>query len=262
MERFTTGDGIAIAYHQFPSSADDGRPLVVLQHGFAADSSLNWVRPGVVAALNAAGRSVIAVDARGHGHSDKPHDPSFYGEGRMSQDLTELIDSLGVRSFDLVGYSMGAIVAAITATRDPRVRRLVLGGIGASVAELGGVDSRRVASPALAAALRADDASAVTDPVTASFRRFADTTGADRRALAAQVERVHRTAIALGSIEAPTLVLVGDRDLLATRPEVLVAAIPGARLEVIPGDHLGAVGAPGFAPAIVRFLAAADARGR
>ncbi len=51
------------------------------------------------------------------------------------------------------------------------------------------------------------------------------------------------------------MVLVGADDPLAARPEVLAAAIPGATLRMVPGDHLGAVAVPEFAPAIVDFLA-------
>lgn len=256
MERFTTSDGIAIAHHHFESAAPlDGLPPVVLQHGFAADTVANWVTPGVVAALTGAGREVISVDARGHGASDKPHDADCYGEGRMSLDLVELFDHLGLTELDLVGYSMGAIIAAITATADRRVRRMVIGGIGAGVAEMGGVDRRHIDNTELAAALRADDPATITNAAVKAFRRFADSTGADRFALAAQADRVHRSAIALGDITAATLLLVGDADPLAARPHVLADAIPAATLQVIPGDHLGAVGRPEFAPAIVAFLA-------
>jgi pimeloyl-ACP methyl ester carboxylesterase len=256
MEQHTCSDGISIAYHRFgsPAGSSGGLPPVVLQHGFAADSSSNWVAPGVVDALVAAGREVIAVDARGHGASDKPHDAAYYGERRMSTDLIELFAALGLAQVDLVGYSMGAIVSAVTASTSSSVRRLVLGGIGAGVAEMGGVDTRRIDRSALADALRTDDPGSIPSPVAKLFRQFADSTGADRLALAAQADSVHGSPIALGSITAPTLVLVGDADELASRPEVLAAAIPGARLTIVAGNHLSAVVAPGFAPAIVEFV--------
>lgn len=259
MDRIRTSDGIELAVHRFepaePSGLAEGLPVVVLQHGFAADTETNWVRPGVVAALGDAGRRVVSVDARGHGRSDKPHDPDRYGEARMAQDLSNVFDALGLAEVDLVGYSMGAIVSLIAATSESRIRRLVVGGVGAAVAELGGVDRRTLDRDALAVALRAADPSTITHPGAKVFRRFAESTGADLLALAAQAERVHRSPIALGSIRVPTRLVVGDADPLATRPEVLVAAIPGAELVVVPGDHLGAVGAPEFAPAIVEFLA-------
>ena len=58
----------------------------------------------------------------------------------------------------------------------------------------------------------------------------------------------------LDQIDVPALVLVGADDPLTAGADRLAAAIPGARLQVVPGDHLGAVGRPEFAEAIVAFL--------
>jgi pimeloyl-ACP methyl ester carboxylesterase len=149
---------------------------------------------------------------------------------------------------------MGAIVALIAATREPRMRRLVVGGVGAGVVELGGVDTRVIDNGALVAALEAEDAAAIADPEAAGFRMFADAMGGDRRALAAQARAVHASPIALDRIAAPTLVVVGEDDPLAARPEVLAAAIPGARLERVPGDHMAAAADPRLAALVVDFL--------
>lgn len=51
------------------------------------------------------------------------------------------------------------------------------------------------------------------------------------------------------------LVAAGRDDALAARPEVLAAAIPGARWRLVSGDHMTALRAPAYAPAIVEFLA-------
>ena len=249
---FKSSDGLRIAYDD--EGTDTSRPPVVLHHGFAASGFLNWVAPGVVRALVASGRRVVNIDARGHGRSDKPHEPSFYGETRMAGDISTLIDTLGVDEIDLVGYSMGAIVALIVASQEPRVRRLVVGGIGAGVVERGGVDTRALDPRLLAEAMRADDPATIADPAAKQFRVFAESTGADRLALAAQVAAVHRQPIALEQISAPTLVLAGRDDQLAVRPQVLASAIRRAQLLVIDGDHLGAVAVPAFAPAIVDFV--------
>src|SRR6056297_688163 len=255
-QRFATGDGIEIAYHEYdPDRPEAGLPPVVLHHGFAADTVTNWVSPGVVDVLLDAGRSVISVDARGHGASDKPHDPDHYGEGRMSADLLELLDDLALERIDLVGYSMGAIVSTIAASRDRRIRRLVIGGIGGRIARLGDGTTTGLDRSAIAEALLADDPDTVTDPSARAFRRFADSTGGDRLALAAQMRSAHTSRIALGDITAPTLLIVGDRDPLADDPDALVAAIPECRLQVVPGDHLDAVAAAGFRESLVDFLA-------
>ncbi|TKJ30973.1 alpha/beta hydrolase [Blastococcus sp. CCUG 61487] len=243
-------DGVEVAVHRW--GVPGARPPVLLQHGFAADSLRNWA--GVVPALLADGREVVAVDARGHGASDKPHDPAFYGERAMAGDLAAVVDALGFEEFDLAGYSMGGIVSLLLAGTDRRVRRLVVGGIGAGVVERGGVDTRAIANTALVAALEADDARSITDPSAAAFRAFADATGADRLALAAHARVVHAQPLPLADITAPTLVVAGDADPLAVRPQVLVDAIPEARLVMVPGDHLGAVGSPVFVGALVGFL--------
>jgi pimeloyl-ACP methyl ester carboxylesterase len=251
-DRFESSDGIPIAHYAWGESAA-ARPPVILHHGFAVSARINWEAPGIVGALLDAGRFVLALDARGHGASGKPHDSACYGEDRMARDLSELADRLALTAFDLVGYSMGAIVSLIAATREPRIRRLVVGGVGAGVVRSGGVDTRAVDNRDIVRALLAEDGSEI--PETARpFRRLADATGADRLALAAQARVVHSEPIALDAITAPTLVLAGDADPLASEPEKLAAAIPGARLATVPGDHLGAVADPGFAAALIRFL--------
>ena len=58
--QFTSFDGTAIVYDHWPGE----RGPVVLHHGFAADSYVNWVRPGIVAQLVDRGFAVVAVDAR------------------------------------------------------------------------------------------------------------------------------------------------------------------------------------------------------
>jgi pimeloyl-ACP methyl ester carboxylesterase len=255
MRQFTATDGLTIAYHEWGAgNRDNGRPPVVLHHGFAVDAQLNWVDPGVVDALVRAGRHVVAPDARGHGRSAKPHDPACYGEARMAEDLGTLFDEIGAREVHLVGYSMGAIVALLTAARDQRVNHLVVGGAGAGAVELGGLDTRAVPSEAIVAALTTQDPSRIEHDMERGFRALADATGADRLALAAQAAAIHTGAIDFTAITAPALIIAGADDPLAVRPHVLAGALPDARLQVLPGDHLGAVLDPGFAAAIVAFL--------
>ncbi|BAL90994.1 hypothetical protein AMIS_57740 [Actinoplanes missouriensis 431] len=252
MPSFQAGDGVEIYYQTWEGSSS--QPPVVLHHGFIANGLTNWVLTGVVDALTGAGRRVVTIDARGHGRSGKPHDPSFYGEVRMSDDLIMLFDLLGEPAVDLVGYSMGAVVALITATRDTRIRRLAIGGVGAAVVELGGVDTRVIGPDPLREALHAEDPATITNPAAAGFRAFIDAVGGDRAALAAQAARMHADPIPLDAVTAPTLVLAGRDDVLAARPEVLAKAIPGAQLTVTDGDHLGAVREPAFTSALVDFL--------
>jgi pimeloyl-ACP methyl ester carboxylesterase len=252
--RYTTWDGIEIAYQTWGEAATDAPP-VVLHHGFVVDAQVNWVATGVVDALVAAGRRVVAPDARGHGSSDKPHDPASYGESRMARDLGVLLDLLAAPAIDLVGYSMGAVVSLLLASADERVRRLAVGGVGSGVVECGGVDRRTIPKGAVSDALTVEDPATIESPGAAAFRTLADAVGADRVALAAQAASIHRDGVDFERISAPALVFAGDADPLAVRPEVLAHAIPHATLRIFAGDHLSVFGDTRLVPAIVDFLA-------
>jgi pimeloyl-ACP methyl ester carboxylesterase len=251
MQSFLAGDGLRLAYHEWGIS-NPGRP-VLLHHGFIASARSNWEATGFVAAMLEAHRRVIGIDARGHGESDKPHDPARYGERRMSADLSELADHLGLGRFDLVGYSMGAVVSLVTASQDPRVARMVIGGVGGGIVGSGGVDRRVLDPEHLAAALEAGDVSQIADPMAKQFRRFADSVGGDRLAYAAQARAVNRSGIALDRISATTLIFAGTSDDLATGVERLAARVAGAQLVLVDGDHLSAL-TPSTARLVVEFL--------
>jgi pimeloyl-ACP methyl ester carboxylesterase len=253
VKRFSSWDGIEIAYHEW---GEETAPApVVLHHGFAANAQANWVATGVVKALVAAGHRVIAPDARGHGHSEKPHDPARYGEQRMAKDLAGLLDTIGATQVELVGYSMGAVVALLFASDEQRVRRLVVGGVGSGIVECGGVDRRAVSNESIIAALATDEPASIGSTQTAAFRMLADALGADREALVAQARSVYKDGIALDRISAPTLILAGTDDPMAVRPEVLADAIPNAVLQTLAGNHIEALGDPLFTQSIVDFLA-------
>lgn len=251
MTSFRSFDSVEIATYEW---GQPGKlPPVVLHHGFAASAQMNWEAPGVVDALVQAGRHVYALDARGHGASGKPHDPAQYGETIMARDLSLFMDEIGAREVHLAGYSMGGIVALVAASQDKRISRLIAGGIGGGVVNLG-KDPRVQSMGAIADGLMAAT-SAGLSPMAAMFRQFAEGTGSDLLALAAQARAGLRTPIALEKITAKTLVLAGDSDMLATQPEKLAAAIPGAEVKVIPGDHMRVVGTAAFRKAIVEWFA-------
>jgi len=247
-----SSDGVAIAYTHW--HGDARQATVVLQHGFAASTRTNWEATGVVAGLLARGLSVVSIDARGHGLSDKPHDDSHYGEPRMARDVIELLDHLQLEQADLFGYSMGAVVALLVASSGIRMRRLIIGGVGEGVLACGGVDTRAVSSEQIVDALLATDPATIRHPGVAGFREFAERSGNDLRALAAQARRMHQSPIALERITAPTLVVAGADDVLAAHADRLAAAIPGARWRQVPGDHLGAVRQPALLEAVLDFL--------
>ncbi len=251
-ERLVTRDGVELVF----DLVGEG-PTVLLHHGFAADARVNWEQPGIVAALAERGRRVVALDARGHGRSGKPHDPAAYGGSAMVEDCRELLERLGLEAVDVVGYSMGGRVAALLAAREPRVRCAVLGGVSRRLLDRAGADQEAASGTwftAIADALEAEDPATVVDPVARGFRAFAERTGADRHALAAIQRAAPPPSVDLGAIRCPVLVLAGDRDELVGDPAVLARAVPGAELAVVQGDHLGAVLDPAFTAAILAFL--------
>jgi pimeloyl-ACP methyl ester carboxylesterase len=248
---FTTPDGFRHAF--FDLGTGSANPPIILQHGFTASTRTEWVECGIAAALAGLGRRVIGVDALGHGLSDKPHDPVHYGESRMARDIAAIATHLGFEAFDMVGYSMGAVISLLLAVEDRRVRRLAVGGIGEAAVLLGGVDTRAIDGRVLAAAMLADDPETLPE-MGRMFRQMAASLGNDLKAVGAHASNMNTATIPLARISAPTLVLAGADDPLAVRPQVLVDAIGGASLALVPGDHTGARLSPEFTAALVDFL--------
>jgi pimeloyl-ACP methyl ester carboxylesterase len=244
--RFTTFDGIQLAY----TTGGTG-PDVLLLHGFASSATGNWIQPGIADAIVASGRRVVAYDARGHGQSDKPHDPAAYENNAMVRDAQALLDLLGIEHVDIVGYSMGALISSRLVRVEPRARSLILGGIGGNLA------AGRSALPRdrIADALASADGMNATNPAARAFRRFAERGGNDLQALSAVQRAAHHGSVGpLDAIKVPTLVVTGADDQLAGDPAGLAARIPGAVAQVVPGNHLSAVGMRELTDAIVGFL--------
>ena len=68
----------------------------MLVHGFGSSRAQNWKSTGWYGGLTEAGFSVVAMDCRGHGESDKPHDPPLYGHDRMAEDVAAVMDAAGL----------------------------------------------------------------------------------------------------------------------------------------------------------------------
>jgi pimeloyl-ACP methyl ester carboxylesterase len=228
-----------------------GEPIVLV-HGFASNKEVNWVQPGWVQTLKAVGRRVVALDDRGHGASSKLYDPAEYHTGKMAGDVRALIAHLGIGRADVLGYSMGARIAAFLALEHPAaVRSVVMGGLGMHLIDGVGLPE------SIADALEAPSLADVTDPQGRLFRAFADQTGSDRRALAACIRGSRQTLTReqAGAIRAPVLIAVGTRDPIAGSAEALAAIIPGAQALPIPNrDHMLAVGDKVFKAGVLKFL--------
>lgn len=249
MQRFQTG-GIEIAYAE---AGDPDGDTILLIHGFASNHRVNWGETGWIKLLADDGRRVIAIDNRGHGESAKLHDPGDYSAPLMADDARDLLDHLEIESADVMGYSMGARITAFLAMRDSsRVRSATFGGLGENMVKgIGG-------SEPVALALEAPTLDDVSDPGPRMFRIFAERTGSDLRALAACMRsvRVPISAEDVGTIAAPTLVAVGERDDVGGPSEPLARLMTNATAVTLPRrDHMTAVGAREFKTAVRDFLA-------
>ena len=240
-------DGLELAY----LDEGTGKPILLI-HGFASNRLVNWVYPGWVDTLTKAGHRVVAIDNRGHGESQKLYDPSDYRLTFMAEDARRLLDHLEIERADVLGYSMGARIAALLALNHPeRVRSLILGGMG-----MGLITGMSNGEP-IAAALEADSLAEVSDPTGRAFRQFAEQTKSDRAALAACIRATRQPISAedVARITVPTLIAVGTRDLVAGSAADLAAHIPSAEVLDIPGrDHMVAVGDRVFKQGVVEFL--------
>jgi pimeloyl-ACP methyl ester carboxylesterase len=119
---YADNQGVRI-YYQVEGS---GPPLVI-QHGFT-DSIQTWYELGYVDALKSENR-LILVDARGHGASDKPHDPESYNPERNVADVVSVLTDLDIPRAHFFGYSMGAWIAFAMAQYAPdRVNAFIIGG--------------------------------------------------------------------------------------------------------------------------------------
>ena len=233
MQSFSSG-GVRIAFVDVPPETGAADP-VVLVHGFASNHAVNWVNTLWVQALTRAGYRVIALDNRGHGQSEKLYRPEDYDSSVMAGDVRRLLDHLGIARADVMGYSMGARIAAHLAVIDPgRVRSLLLGGLGIRLVHGVGLPMN------IADAMEVPSVDSLTDPLQRMFRAFAEQTKSDLKALAACIRGSRQTLTEqeVAEIRAPTLVSVGTADTVAGPAGELASLMPNARALDIPGRDL------------------------
>lgn len=239
-------------------------PLAVLLHGYPLDHRM-WL--DVLHGPLAERRTLCAIDLRGHGGSPWAGD-AVHTMARFADDVAAVVRSLGDEPADVCGLSMGGYVAlALWARHRGAVRSLVLTNTRAA-ADNGQQREGRDAAIATAvaqgrtaihAAMAPKLLAAGADPLHAAQVRTmiesmpVETIVADLRGLR---ERPDRTAD-LPGIAVPTLVVAGEHDTItpAAEAERMAAAIPGARLAIVPGSaHLSPLERPGAWAAAVATL--------
>ena len=221
-----------------------GPPLVLI-HGVGLDLEM-WER--LRPALEPTHR-VIRYDMLGHGQSAKP--PGPYGLEDFVWQLDRLTDSLGISRFDLVGFSMGGLVAQAFTIRFPeRIHRLAL---------LHTVHDRSPAErAAIATRVRLVEAGGLVESVASAIERWFTRDFRQKRPdVVARIERrmltndlepylaCYRvfaaadaeTASSVASIRCPSLVLTGADDVGSTAKmaSALAARIANAKLVILPG---------------------------
>ena len=249
---FFDSDGVRIYYED----RGQGAP-VVLVHGFASNARNNWGVTGWVELL-ARDHRVLALDCRGHGQSDKPHETAAYSGSIMEDDVIRMMDHAGIGRALLMGYSMGGRISmGLLVRHAKRFRAVVLGGIGQGIAV--NDSSRR---NAIVEGLLAANAGAVQAETPKQFRKFAEANRNDLTALAACMgaERAQIAASSFAQNRVPVLIAVGTKDAIVGSAHGLAGSISNARLVEIEGrDHLNTPGDKRYKEAVLDFFSNAPA---
>lgn len=220
-----------------------GRPLVLL-HGAFMTIDLAF---GKLLPLLAASHQVIAVELQGHGRTADIDRPLSYEQ--LADDIAALLRELGVARADIFGYSLGGGIALQIGIRHPQlVRKLVVASATFT--------SAGMYPEVLAGIATITPEAFVGSPIEADYLRLAPNPDA-WPTLIARIKQLDSqvqswSAEEIQSIAAPTLVIVGDSDVV--RPEHAVelfrllgggvpgdlGGLPDSRLAVLPGTtHIG-----------------------
>ncbi len=258
--RFFDSDGVKIHFVE----KGQGDPVVLI-HGFAASHQMNWVLPGILDRL-AEDYRVIALDNRGHGQSDKPHERSAYGL-HMVDDVIRLMDHLDIPRAHVVGYSMGGFITTRLITRHPdRVASAVIGAAGwnehpeprfALLDAIGdSLESGNGLIPLMQALQPTDQPKVPTEQLQATSQLIMAVN--DPLALSAAIRGMRELTVQRSELEqnqVPVLAVVGSSDPLREGVEELAAVMNNLELVLIDGaDHLSAVRRSEFTDVILDHL--------
>lgn len=255
-DQFLDSDGVKIRY----VTEGEGE-AVVLIHGWMSDVTMWGPKLSPLP-----GFKLIGLDVRGHGKSDKPHDPRKYGAA-MAADVVRLLDHLKIEKAHFVGYSMGAFIAGkVAATQPKRVLSLVYGGqapllIGEAGAKEIDVFAKAVEDGNGLAPYLMFVRPELSQKTAEAFAKIAYE-GKDVKAWAVAGKSFNGLEVKsrdLKRCKVPTLFIHGDKEAESTKSRVaiLVKELPWSTLKVVGGaDHVTTLAKPAFGTALVQFLLA------
>ncbi len=259
-DQFFDSNGVKIRY----LVEGKGEPVLLI-HGFTASVEGNWKSPRIVEEL-AKNYQVIALDNRGHGKSDKPHDAKQYGL-EMVEDAVRLLDHLKIPKAHIVGYSMGAVITAkLLATHPDRFLTATLGGHG-GLREGGDMSfyenmaqdlEQGKGIGLLIARLTPAGRPKPTEEQIKTINTMLLATN-DAKALAAVARGFKELTVSSDKLQAnqvPTLALIGELDPLKEAVDALKGKMSNLTIVVIKdSDHRSAFTKPEFIKTLKGFLA-------
>lgn len=249
----------------------EGQPVVLI-HGWMGDATM-WGRDAAgnpkLDASKSPGFQVIALDCRGHGQSDKPHDPAKYGP-EMALDIVRLLDHLKIEKAHLVGYSSGTFLAGYIVAHHPeRVLSVVYAAQAPILESANKVDAEEIEVFASAAekgedlgayilAVMPKERTPTPEQATAMAKyMFA---GKDVKAFAAAGRSFKHLGVPkdqLNRPEIPTLFIHGsdEGEAVKSRVAAVKQLVPHAQFKLIEGGtHITTLAKPEFGEALMAFL--------
>jgi len=234
----------------------EGHPVVLL-HGVSASFVHNYSAWGWVEQLNERGFQVIGIDFRGHGRSDKPHDPELYGTENLAGDLIAVLDTLQLSSTSLIAYSIGTAVALHVLQKSPdRFNRAALIATGDGLIGHAPYTFMAIA-PELARVLVRTEYPRDLPQHLATYWNLVAATKGDKKALRAMSEASYPPLPVeeASSITTPVLVVSGGEDPVLGRGPRLSEALGNAEYFEVPGaDHFSLAVDPVAREKVVNFL--------
>jgi len=244
VQYFQGRDGARLAYRE----TGEGRPLILI-HGYFSTAKVNWLRYGHAGKLAGLGFRVIMPDLRGHGDSARSHDPADYPSDVLTDDGLALIEHLGLRDYDLGGYSLGGRTTLRMLVRGARPRRAVVAGMGyqGMIDTAGRGDYFRRVLGNLGSFPRGS-----AEWMTEAFLKTVD---GDPQALLCVLDTfVDTPREAIEQVDLPVLVVAGVDDHDNGSAEELAQLLPQGEHAAIPGNHMSAVTKRELGTAIGDFL--------